>query len=64
MSATYDNGDKSDNWCGSHTKVPQEIIGPEFYGTPRCDNRNFFAIGDLQIDHEDWGVYIDYVICV
>jgi hypothetical protein len=62
MGATYDNGDRSDNWCGSHTQVPQEMIGPAYYDAPQCGNRNIFVIGKT-IDQMIWRGFVDFVIC-
>jgi hypothetical protein len=62
MSATYDNGDRSDNWCGSHTQVPQELLGPAFYDAPTCGYRNIFVIGK-SFFKLDWDESIDYVVC-
>jgi hypothetical protein len=64
ISATYDNGDKSDNWCGSHTPVPREIIGSEYYDAPKCGIRNYFIIGMLKIEQLIWASGVDDAICM
>jgi len=64
MSPTYDNGDKSDNWCGSHTKVVQEMIGPEYYDAPKCGIRNYFGIGQTKIENLPWTNDFDNAICM
>ena len=63
ISLTYDNGDKSDNWCGSHTKVPVEMTPSTFYATPKCGIRNLFAYGKNLIENIVFTKSIDYFIC-
>jgi hypothetical protein len=64
MGLTYENGDKSDNWCGSHTKVPQEMVGPQYYDTPKCGIRNYFGIGQFGIENLPWVNGLDDAICM
>lgn len=61
---TYDNGDKSDNWCGSHTKVPVEMILPAYYTTPKCGVRNLFGASKLQVEHCSFTEIMDNFICM
>jgi hypothetical protein len=64
MSATYDNGDESDNWCGSHTPVPPEMLGPQYYVAPQCGTRKYFAIGNKKLESINWVTYMSNTICV
>jgi hypothetical protein len=50
MGPTYNNGDESDNWCGSHTRVPPEMLGPQYYYAPNAGIRNYFAIGQSTVE--------------
>lgn len=65
ISLTYDNGDKSDNWCDSHTKVPKEIFGPELYDAPICGQRNAFYMRNAGIKKAYYSFFAaDFAICM
>jgi hypothetical protein len=46
MELTYDNGNKSDNWCRSHTPVPPELLKDEYYQMSASDSRNYIVLTD------------------
>jgi hypothetical protein len=64
IALSYDNGDKSDNWCGSHKKVPSEMILPTFYTAPKCGVRNLFACGRDKVEHIGFTETMDHYICM
>jgi len=61
---TYDNGDMSDNWCGTHTSLPPGMIGATFYTAPKCGERNLFAISSTGTQNVLWKDEINYYICM
>jgi hypothetical protein len=46
MELTYDNGNKSDNWCRSHTLVPPELLKDKYYQLSESGSRNYIALTD------------------
>jgi len=61
---TYDNGDMTDNWCGTHTPAPPGMIGATYYTAPMCGVRNLFVATPTGIQNIPWTNAMDYYICM
>jgi hypothetical protein len=64
MGLTYNNGNKTDNWCVSHKQVPVEMIPPTHYTSPMYGIRNIFTVGTMQIENSQFVRNKDHFLCM